>query len=102
MTMLTTLRTLSTNDGRLYFNCSPPARSGRSWVRGLTLTLLATAALLAAAPSADAKRSAADQALYEKARKECNNFRKYPDGARPIINYKGGWFRCQEPKFRRD
>jgi hypothetical protein len=89
MTMLTTLHTLSTN-------------AGRSWVKCLTLTLLATAAILAAASSADAKRSAADQALYEKARKECNNFRKYPDGARPIINYKGGWFRCQEPKFRRD
>ena len=59
-------------------------------------------ARVAAASSADAKRSAADQALYEKARKECNNVRKYPDGARPIINYKGGWFRCQEPKFRRD
>jgi len=89
MTMLTTLHTLSTN-------------AGRSWVKGLTLTLLATAAILAAASSADAKRSAADQALYEKARKECNNFRKYPDGARPIINYKGGWFRSPEPKFRRD
>ena len=89
MTMLTTLRTLSTN-------------AGRSWVKGLALTLLAAAAILAAASPADAKRSAADQALYEKARKECNNFRKYPDGARPIINYKGGWFRCQEPKFRRD
>ncbi len=89
MTMLTTCHTLSTN-------------AGRFWVKGLTLTLLAAATILAAASSADAKRSAADQALYEKARKECNNFRKYPDGARPIINSKGGWFRCQEPKFRRD
>jgi hypothetical protein len=102
MTMLTMLRTLSTNAGRLCFNRSLPARSRKSSVKGLTLTLLATAAILAAAPPADAKRSAADQALYERARKECNNFRKYPDGARPIINYKGGWFRCQEPKFRRD
>ncbi len=102
MTMLSLLRSEPTITVGLCFNASLPARSGRSWVKGLTLTLLATATILAAAPSADAKRSAADQALYEKARKECNNVRKYPDGARPIINYKGGWFRCQEPKFRRD
>ena len=102
MTMLALLRTEPKITGWLCFNCGLPARLGRSWLKGLTVTLLATAAILAAAPSADAKRSAADQALYERARKECNNVRKYPDGARPIINYKGGWFRCQEPKFRRD
>jgi hypothetical protein len=58
--------------------------------------------VLQVAPAAEAKRSAADQALYERARKECNDIRKYRDGARPIINYKGGWFRCQEPKSSRD
>lgn len=46
---------------------------------------------------ADAKqRSAKDQALYEKARKECSG-PHYPSGARPYINYAGGWFRCVEP-----
>lgn len=79
-----------------------PARFGRPWSKNLKLSLVAMALILVAAPSAEAKRSAADQALYERARKACNDFRKYPDGARPIINYKGGWFRCQEPKFRRD
>ena len=68
-----------------------------SWV-----WLLAALFILQAVPAAEAKRSAADQALYERARKECNNIRKYRDGARPVINYKGGWFRCQEPKFTRD
>ena len=71
-------------------------------MKSLTIWFLAMSFVLLAAPAVEAKRSAADQALYEKARKECNNFRKYPDGARPIINYKGGWFRCQEPKFTRD
>lgn len=43
------------------------------------------------------QRSAADQALYEKAVKACSGPR-WPDGARPYINYAGGWFRCVEPK----
>ena len=70
--------------------------------RALPFILLAASFAPAAVPEAEAKRSAADHALYERARKECNNTRKYRDGARPIINYKGGWFRCQEPKFTRD
>ena len=59
--------------------------------------LLAALFILQAVPAAEAKRTAADQALYERARKECNNTRIYPSGATPIINYKGGWFRCHEP-----
>lgn len=65
-----------------------------NWMLLASLMVLTT-------PVIAAQRSAADQALYEKARKECMNFRRYPDGARPIINYKGGWFRCQEPKHTR-
>lgn len=45
---------------------------------------------------AEAKRSAADEALFQKARKACNDVRRYPNGAIPVINYKGGWFRCRE------
>jgi hypothetical protein len=71
-------------------------------MKSLTIWSLAMSFFLLTATAAEAKRSAADQALYERARKECNNIRKYRDGARPIINYKGGWFRCQEPKFTRD
>ena len=43
------------------------------------------------------QRSAADQALYERAMRDCRS-PKWPDGARPLINYAGGWYRCVEPK----
>ncbi len=43
------------------------------------------------------QRSAADQALYQRAVKDCSG-PKWPDGARPHINYAGGWYRCVEPK----
>lgn len=58
----------------------------------LTLSFLVatTGATLAA------QRSDADQALYEKAVAACNG-PQYPSGARPYINYAGGWFRCVEP-----
>ena len=60
---------------------------------------LILAAILLAAPAgvALAERSAADQALYEKAVAACNG-PNYPSGARPYINYAGGWFRCVEPR----
>lgn len=65
------------------------------------MTRMATLALLLAAclPAAEAdakQRSAKDQALYEKAWKDCKG-PHYPSGARPYINYSGGWYRCQEP-----
>ncbi|WP_395684759.1 hypothetical protein [Aestuariivirga sp.] len=63
----------------------------------LTAVLLAVSAgLLSAGPSL-ADRSAADQALYKKAMKDCNG-PSYPCGARPLINYSGGWYRCVEPR----
>jgi hypothetical protein len=49
------------------------------------------------ASGALAERSAADQALYQRAVAACNG-PKYPSGARPYINYAGGWFRCVEPR----
>lgn len=62
------------------------------------LIALAAAASLALEGAALAKqRSAKDQALFEKARKECNG-NHYPGGAHPVINYKKGTFRCQEAK----
>lgn len=68
-----------------------------SMVKSCMVWFLALFFVLLAAPVAEAKRSAADQALYDRARKECNNTRIYPSGAIPIINYKGSWFRCHEP-----
>jgi hypothetical protein len=69
-------------------------------IRKSLFLFLACALMLPASSSALAKRSAADQRLYEKARKACSG-PEYPDGARPHINYAGGWFRCIEPKIRR-
>jgi hypothetical protein len=79
-----------------------------SWrrVRGTIaqrILLFAIVAGLAAALSggAEARRSPKDQALYERAVKECNG-PEYPGGAHPYINYSGGWFRCvSESKTRR-
>lgn len=58
---------------------------------------LAAILVVASAGMALAERSAADQALYEKAVAACNG-PQYPSGARPYINYAGGWFRCVEPR----
>jgi hypothetical protein len=67
----------------------------------MKLQKLILASLLIILPSggALAERSAADQALYERAVAACNG-PKYPSGARPFINYAGGWFRCVEPRNR--
>jgi hypothetical protein len=66
-----------------------------------TFALIALAVLATLAGEAEAKkRSAKDQALYDKARKECNG-PMYPNGARILINYSGGWYRCESPSDRR-
>lgn len=67
-------------------------------IRQIGAAVLALALLGAGA--AEAKRSAADQAFYEKAKKACQSS-SYPPGTRPIINYKDRWYRCQEPKSYR-
>ena len=54
-------------------------------VRKLLLFFFACALTMSVSSASEAKRSAADQRLYEKARKACAN---------PHINYAGGWFRC--------
>lgn len=67
----------------------------------MNMQKLILASLLIALPASGAlaARSAADQALYEKAVAACNG-PQYPSGARPYINYAGGWFRCVEPRDR--
>jgi hypothetical protein len=67
-------------------------RLTRTAIIGLSLVICTFTAGQAAAK----ERSAKDQALYEKARKDCNG-PHYPSGARPFINYAGGWYRCVEP-----
>ena len=69
-------------------------------MKSLAIAITA-AAMMASLPSgALAARSAADQALYQRAKKACSG-PQFPNGARPFINYKGGWFRCVEPNYRR-
>jgi hypothetical protein len=67
--------------------------------RKLLFFCLACALMVPVSSATQAKRSAADQQLYEKARKACSGPR-YPSGARPFINYAGGWFRCVGPRSR--
>jgi hypothetical protein len=68
-------------------------------VRKLLFFFFACALMVPLNSAGQAARSAADQRLYEKARKACSGPR-YPSGARPFINYAGGWFRCVGPRSR--
>jgi hypothetical protein len=67
-------------------------------IHKLLLVFVACALVVPLGIAAEAKRSAADQRLYEKARKACSG-PEYPNGARPHINYAGKWFRCVEPRW---
>ena len=62
-------------------------------VRKLLILTFTCALMVPVSSAAQAERSAADQRLYEKARKACSGPR-YPNGANLHINYAGGWFRC--------
>lgn len=65
------------------------------------LALLICAALpIAVSAATQAAQSDADAALYAKAKKACSG-PQYPDGARIVINYAGGWFRCQTHEDKR-
>jgi hypothetical protein len=66
-------------------------------VRKLLFFFFACALTMSVSSAAQAERSVADQRLYEKARKACSG-PQYPNGARPHINYAGGWFRCVRPR----
>ena len=69
-------------------------------VRKLLLLSFACALMVPVSSATHAAKSAADQRLYEKARKVCNG-PQYSSGARPFINYAGGWFRCIELKWEK-
>ena len=64
------------------------------------LLALALTALAAIPNGAEARqRSAADQALYEKALKDCSS-PKRANRAWPQVNYTRGTYRCVESKTR--
>lgn len=67
----------------------------------LTLSLAAFAAVAFASAAEAGKRSEADLALWRQARAECQSWKHMPDGAAIHINYKEGWFRCDDRKDRR-
>jgi hypothetical protein len=60
------------------------------------LAVIAFSAFQVGMAQAKMSRSAAQQELYERAVRECNSWKYYPNGARIHINYKLGWFRCDE------
>ena len=62
-------------------------------VRKLVVLSFACALMVPVSNATQSAKSAADQRLYEKARKACSG-PKYPNGANLHINYAGGWFRC--------
>jgi hypothetical protein len=65
--------------------------------RKLFLFFFVCALILPVSIAAQAKRSVADQRLYEKAHKACSGPEYF--NARPHINYAGKWFRCVEEKI---
>ncbi|MCA3573001.1 MAG: hypothetical protein IOC86_03730 [Aestuariivirga sp.] len=69
------------------------------WVRVILLAF-ALAGLGATPDAAEAReKSAKDQALYEKALKDCTSPRR-ANRAWPQVNYKAGTYRCVESKTR--
>ncbi len=61
--------------------------------RPVLLALLLAAPIAFGSPSVAKQRTASEQALFEKARKECNS-PQYVNGARVQINYAKGTYRC--------
>ena len=69
------------------------------WAR-VTLVALALAGLGATPDAAEsAQKSAKDQALYERALKDCSSPRR-ANRAWPQVNYARGTYRCVESKTR--
>jgi hypothetical protein len=62
---------------------------------GLMMAVAVAGALALSAPAHAKQRSAKDQALFDKAVRDCNGPR-YSNGARMEINYKKGTYRCVE------
>ena len=65
------------------------------------LAVIAFSAFQVGMAQAKMSRSAAHQELYERAVRECNSWKYYPNGGRIYINYKMGWFRCDERGIRK-
>jgi hypothetical protein len=84
------------NEAGFRVNCRTDRRQEFSMPTRILIAALTLAAAAAPIDFAFAARSAKDQALYEKAMADCNG-PKWPNGARPFINYSGGWYRCVEP-----
>ena len=57
------------------------------------VALIAAASIGFEVPAFGKERSAADNALFQKALKECNS-PKYPNGAHIRMNYAKGTYRC--------
>ena len=70
-------------------------------ITAMSIFVLAFLPFLAGMAQAKSSRSAANQALYERAVRECNSWKYYPDGAQVYINYKKGWFRCENNRDRK-
>ena len=69
-------------------------------IASVFIVAIAFSAFQVGMAQAKTSRSAASQELYERAVKECNSW-KYPNGARIHINYKRGWFRCDDRRRRK-
>jgi hypothetical protein len=67
-------------------------------IRNLAVFSFVCTVVVATGSDVEAKRTAAQQRLYEKAWKECSS-PSYAWGTYPHINYTGGWFRCVEPEL---
>lgn len=65
------------------------------------IAILILQASMAITAQAHSSRSEADQALYERAVKECKSWKHYPNGASIHINYAKGWFRCEDRNDRK-
>jgi hypothetical protein len=67
----------------------------------LFIAVLMFTASLASPLLAKSSLSEADRELLIRARKECNSWKHYPDGASIHINYAQGWFRCENRQDRK-
>jgi hypothetical protein len=70
-------------------------------IASMFIVVLAISAFQVDMAQAKMSRSPADQDLYERAVRECNSWKYYPNGARIHVNYKKGWFRCDDRRRRK-
>jgi hypothetical protein len=70
-------------------------------IASMLIFVFAVSAFQAGMAQAKSSRSPADQELYERAVRECNSWKYYPNGASILINYTMGWFRCDDHHDRK-